>query len=134
MEPHSRSRIEYMVKAKSQFKSRSVANNVEIIIPGPPQLCYHHSESAHDFTASFCVVFWAVPIDVSSPSFKSSIGSVTYVPDQDAIVWTIKQVWFLFFILCNLRPIDRVVAQFNGSREYLMRAHFGLPSVEVRGK
>jgi AP-1 complex subunit mu len=85
VEPHSRSRIEYMVKAKSQFKSRSVANNVEIIIP--------------------------VPIDVSSPSFKSSIGSVTYVPDQDAIVWTIKQ--------------------FNGSREYLMRAHFGLPSVEV---
>jgi len=85
VEPHSRSRIEYMVKAKSQFKSRSVANNVEIIIP--------------------------VPIDVSSPSFKSSIGSVTYVPDQDAIIWTIKQ--------------------FNGSREYLMRAHFGLPSVEV---
>merc|ERR1719305_240340 len=75
VEPHSRSRIEYMVKAKSQFKSRSVANNVEIIIP--------------------------VPIDVSSPSFKSSIGSVTYVPDQDAIIWTIKQ--------------------FNGSREYLMR-------------
>merc|ERR1712032_210794 len=27
---HSRSRIEYMIKAKSQFKSRSVANNVEI--------------------------------------------------------------------------------------------------------
>ena len=85
VEPHSRSRIEYMIKAKSQFKSRSIANNVEIVIP--------------------------VPIDVDSPSFKSSIGSVTYVPDQDAIVWTIKQ--------------------FNGSREYLMRAHFGLPSVET---
>merc|ERR1719146_182815 len=27
------SRIEYMVKAKSQFKSRSIANNVEIFIP-----------------------------------------------------------------------------------------------------
>jgi len=85
VEPHSRSRIEYMIKAKSQFKSRSIANNVEIVIP--------------------------VPIDVDSPSFKSSIGTVTYVPDQDAIVWTIKQ--------------------FNGSREYLMRAHFGLPSVET---
>jgi hypothetical protein len=34
---------------------------------------------------------------------------VTYVPDKNAVVWTIKQ--------------------FNGSREYLMRAHFGLPSV-----
>ncbi|KAE8968851.1 AP-1 complex subunit mu-1 [Phytophthora fragariae] len=84
VEPHSRSRIEYMVKAKSQFKSRSIANTVEIVIPVPP--------------------------DVDSPSFKCSIGSVTYVPDRDAIVWSIKQ--------------------FNGSREYLMRAHFGLPSVD----
>lgn len=65
VEPHSHSRIEYMVKAKSQFKSRSIANNVEIIIP--------------------------VPSDVDSPSFKASIGTVTYYPDKDAIVWSIKQ-------------------------------------------
>merc|ERR1712230_211256 len=52
---HSRSRIEYMIKAKSQFKSRSVANNVEIHIP--------------------------VPSDVDSPSFKTSIGTVRYIPD-----------------------------------------------------
>lgn len=84
VEPHSRSRIEYMIKAKSQFKSRSIANNVEIIIP--------------------------VPNDVDSPSFKASIGTVTYVPDKDCIIWHIKQ--------------------FYGSREYLMRAHFGLPSTE----
>ena len=83
VEPHSHSRIEYMIKAKSQFKSRSVANSVDIIVP--------------------------VPHDVDSPSFKSSIGTVTYLPDRNAIVWTIKQ--------------------FNGAREYLMRAHFGLPSV-----
>jgi len=83
VESHSHSRIEYMIKAKSQFKSRSIANNVEIVIP--------------------------VPCDVDSPAFKSSIGQVTYVPDKNAVVWTIKQ--------------------FNGSREYLMRAHFGLPSV-----
>lgn len=83
VEPHSHSRIEYMVKAKSQFKSRSLANSVEIVIP--------------------------VPHDVDSPSFKSSIGSVSYLPDRNVIVWSIKQL--------------------NGSREYLMRAHFGLPSV-----
>jgi len=83
VEPHSHSRIEYMIKAKSQFKSRSVANSVDIIVP--------------------------VPHDVDSPSFKSSIGTVTYLPDRNAIVWSIKQ--------------------FNGAREYLMRAHFGLPSV-----
>jgi len=82
VEPHKSSRIEYMIKARSQFKSRSIANNVEIVIP--------------------------VPTDVDSPSFKASIGTVTYVPDKDAIVWSIKQ--------------------FYGAREYLMRAHFGLPS------
>ncbi|CAN0120882.1 unnamed protein product [Ascophyllum nodosum] len=85
VEPHSHSRIEYMIKAKSQFKSRSIANNVEIIIP--------------------------VPNDVDSPTFKASIGSVAYLPDQDAAVWSIKQ--------------------FNGSQEYLMRAHFGLPSISA---
>src|SRR3546814_19423199 len=61
VEPHSHSRIEYMVKAKSQFKSRSIANNVEIIIP--------------------------IPSDVDSPSFKASIGKVTYFPDQYPIEW-----------------------------------------------
>lgn len=85
VEPHKGSRIEYMVKTRSQFKSRSVANNVEIVIPVPP--------------------------DVDSPSFKSSVGNVTYLPDKDAIVWNIKQ--------------------FHGGREYLMRAHFGLPSISA---
>lgn len=130
VEPHSHSRIEYMIKvhvflggkiiwmdeagerlrrisslcnadplitfstikppshqAKSQFKSRSIANNVDIIIP--------------------------VPSDVDTPSFKASIGTVTYLPDKDAIVWGIKQ--------------------FHGQREYLMRAHFGLPSIAAEG-
>lgn len=80
-------RIEYMVKTKSQFKSRSIANGVEIRIPVPP--------------------------DVDSPQFKASIGTVTYVPDQDCIIWGIKQ--------------------FYGGREYLMRAHFGLPSIKATG-
>jgi AP-1 complex subunit mu len=83
VEPHSHSRIEYTIKAKSNFKRRSTANNVEIIIP--------------------------VPADADSPSFKTSIGKVEYVPDKDCIIWKIKQ--------------------FPGQKEFLMRAHFGLPSV-----
>lgn len=83
VEPHSHSRIEYMIKAKSQFKQRSTANNVEIVVPVPP--------------------------DADSPSFKTSIGTVKYAPERDAVVWSIKQ--------------------FHGGKEYLMRAHFGLPSV-----
>ena len=83
VEPHSHSRIEYQIKAKSNFKRRSTANNVEIIIPVPP--------------------------DADSPSFKTSIGKVEYVPEKNAIVWKIKQ--------------------FQGQKEFIMRAHFGLPSV-----
>lgn len=83
VEPHSHSRIEYMIKAKSNFKRRSTANNVEIEIP--------------------------VPADADSPAFKASTGSVRYVPDKDVIIWTIKQ--------------------FPGQKEFLMRAHFGLPSI-----
>jgi len=83
VEPHSHSRIEYMIKAKSQFKQRSTANNVEIVVP--------------------------VPADADSPTFKTSIGTVKYAPERDAIIWSIKQ--------------------FHGGKEYLMRAHFGLPSI-----
>jgi hypothetical protein len=74
-----------MIKTRSQFKARSVANNVEIIIPVPP--------------------------DVDSPSFKSAVGNVTYLPDKDAIVWNMKQL--------------------HGGREFIMRAHFGLPSISA---
>lgn len=64
IESHGRSRVEYLVKAKTQFKARSVANNVDILIP--------------------------VPHDVDSPAFKASVGTVTYVPDLDCIKWSIK--------------------------------------------
>jgi len=36
VEKHSRSRTEYLVKAKSQFKERSTATSVEIMLPLPP--------------------------------------------------------------------------------------------------
>jgi AP-1 complex subunit mu len=84
VEHHSRSRVEYMIKAKSHYKRRSTANDVEIKIP--------------------------VPSDAFAPKFKCSIGGVTYKPEINSIVWRIKQ--------------------FSGEREYLMRAHFGLPSVQ----
>lgn len=84
IEKHSHSRVEYMIKAKSQFKKRSTANNVEIIIP--------------------------VPEDADSPKFKTTIGSLKYAPEKNAIIWNIKS--------------------FQGGKEFLMRAHFGLPSVE----
>jgi len=83
VESHKGSRVEYMVKAKSNFKERSTANNVIIVIP--------------------------VPADADTPRFKVSIGNVVYAPERDAILWTIKQ--------------------FQGGKEYYMRAHFGLQSI-----
>ncbi|KAF8820103.1 mu1 adaptin [Cardiosporidium cionae] len=79
----SASRIEYMIKAKSQFKSKSVANSVEIHVPVPP--------------------------DVDSPSFKTYVGTIKYLPEKDTMVWYIKQ--------------------FQGQRDFVMNAEFGLPSV-----
>ncbi|XP_044138753.1 AP-1 complex subunit mu-2 isoform X1 [Bufo gargarizans] len=52
-----------------------------------------------------------VPSDADSPKFKTSVGNAKYVPERNVVVWTIKS--------------------FPGGKEYLMRAHFGLPSVET---
>jgi len=91
IERHAHSRVEYMIKARSQFKRRSTANHVEVVVP--------------------------VPADADSPKFKTSVGSVRYVPEKNVLIWSIKS--------------------FPGGKEYLMRAHFGLPSVvseETEGK
>lgn len=58
-------RVDYIVKARTQLKPRAVANNVKIFIPVLP--------------------------DVVSPSFKCSSGKVKYAPDKDAVVWSMKQ-------------------------------------------
>ena len=84
IEQHPGSRIEYMMKARSNFKRRSSANNVEIIVP--------------------------VPEDADSPKFKCNIGYVEYAPEKGAFVWKIKA--------------------FAGGKEFMCRAHFGLPSVK----
>uniref|UniRef100_A0A8C1DAU3 Adaptor related protein complex 1 subunit mu 3 n=1 Tax=Cyprinus carpio carpio TaxID=630221 RepID=A0A8C1DAU3_CYPCA len=70
--------------ARSQFKSRSTANNVSILVP--------------------------VPSDADSPKFKTTTGQAKWVPEKSAVEWNIKS--------------------FPGGKEFMMRAHFGLPSVE----
>jgi len=83
IESFSNTKIEFVVKARSQFKSRSYASNVEVIIP--------------------------VPSDSNTPFFKSTVGVVKYLPDIESMVWC--------------------VSTFPGSKEYLMKARFGLPSI-----
>uniref|UniRef100_A0A8C1G2D5 Adaptor related protein complex 1 subunit mu 3 n=1 Tax=Cyprinus carpio TaxID=7962 RepID=A0A8C1G2D5_CYPCA len=73
-----------VLQARSQFKSRSTANNVSILVP--------------------------VPSDADSPKFKTTTGQAKWVPEKSAVEWNIKS--------------------FPGGKEFMMRAHFGLPSVE----
>jgi len=65
VESHKGSRVEYLVKAKSNFKERSTANNVRILVPVPP--------------------------DADTPKFRASMGTATYAADLNAILWTVKQ-------------------------------------------
>jgi hypothetical protein len=60
-----------MIKAKSQFKRRSTANNVEIIIP--------------------------VPSDADTGRFKTTSGTVKYVPEKNSMVWSIKSFPVSFY-------------------------------------
>ena len=61
----SRANAARLIKARAQFKRRSTANNVEILVP--------------------------VPEDADSPRFRTNIGSVHYAPEKSAIIWKIKQ-------------------------------------------
>lgn len=54
----------HLSQARSQFKSRSTANNVSIMVP--------------------------VPSDADSPKFKTSTGSAKWVPEKSVVQWNIK--------------------------------------------
>jgi len=84
IEKYAHSRVEIMVKARSQFKRRSTANNVEIIVP--------------------------VPSDADTPKFRTTTGTCKWLPEKSAVSWQVKS--------------------FPGGKEFLMRASFGLPTVE----
>lgn len=64
VERHARSRVEYTVKARSQFKERSTATNVEIELP--------------------------VSSDATTPTVRTSMGSAVYAPEKEALLWKIK--------------------------------------------
>lgn len=64
-------------------------------------------------TANGVEIYVPVPDDASNPRFRAGVGSVVYAPDKSAFVWKIKQL--------------------AGAREFLMKAHFALPSVRSGG-
>jgi AP-1 complex subunit mu len=64
VERYEHSRVEYLIKAKSNFKKLSTANDVEIKVH--------------------------VPSDVDGPKFKSSSGSSKYIPQENCFIWRIS--------------------------------------------
>jgi len=66
VERHSATRVEYIVKARSQFKERSNATGVQITLP--------------------------VPADAIAPQVRCSTGSANYAPESSALVWKMKQM------------------------------------------
>ena len=84
VELRSFTKLEFHVKASSFFKSKCIATDVQIIIP--------------------------VPCDVFSPGFKLPNGVVNYIPEKDAMVWTISE--------------------FPGQTTMIMEANFSLPSIK----
>lgn len=84
IERYQHSRVEMLIRARAQYRQQSVAQNVQIRVPVPP--------------------------DVDSPKAQCTAGRMRYSPNENCLVWTIKQ--------------------FPGRKQFTLRAHFGLPSVE----
>lgn len=61
--------------------------------------------------ATDVVIIIPVPSDASSPRFSVVKGSVVWAPEDSAIIWSINSI--------------------KGGKEFTMKAHLGLPSVEA---
>lgn len=93
IERHSRSRIEFVIKARSQFKERRYVK------------WFLHHDSTWFYTVSEWSTYCAplsfstatnveiqipVPPDSTNPNVRTSMGSASYAPEHDALVWKIK--------------------------------------------
>eukprot|EP00899_Mesostigma_viride_P025333 jgi/Mesvir1/5985/Mv00738-RA.3 len=108
VERHSRSRVEYMVKTRSQFKERSTANNVEIILP--------------------------VPADATTPQVRASAGTATYAPEQEAMLWKIKAFpGGKEYVLRAKFSLPSVTAEESTDKRPPIRVKFEIPYFTVSG-
>jgi AP-1 complex subunit mu len=64
VEKHGTSRVEYMVKLRSQFKEKSTAQSVVVTLP--------------------------VSADATNPVIRTNAGTADYAPEQGALLWRIK--------------------------------------------
>ncbi|CAL5402519.1 unnamed protein product [Camellia sinensis] len=70
-------------------------------------LCFEIRDLAH--TATNVEIELPVPADATNPNVWTSLGSASYAPENDALIWKIKS--------------------FPGGKEYMLRAEYTLPSI-----
>jgi len=106
-ESHSRSRVEMLVKCKSQFKARSTAVNVEIAIP--------------------------VSSDAITPEFKTNTGKIVYAPERECLLWHIKNLpGAREFVLRARFGLPSVAAE-RGPEKRPITVRFEIPYFTVSG-
>ena len=105
----SETRIEYSVKAKTNFKNRSVANNVSIYIP--------------------------VPLDIQNATFKTTSGSVVYLSDREDLLWFIKRFegQYEFDMVCSFQVPTVRIDDPNKHLKRPIQVSFEIPYFTVSG-
>ena len=105
----SNTKIEYSVKAKSNYRNKSIAHNVEISIP--------------------------VPNDLKNPVFKTPNGIVNYVPDKDCVIWNIKDFTGQTEINLKLQFLVPTIRNDNSEKHMNkpISVKFEIPSLTVSG-
>ncbi|CAD7697980.1 unnamed protein product [Ostreobium quekettii] len=109
VERHSRSRTEYLVKARSQFKERSVATGVQILLP--------------------------LPQDATAPIVRTSQGTANYAPEKEALVWKIKSFpgGKEYLLRCKFSLPSVQAEEDAGGRMPPIRVQFEIPYYTVSG-
>ena len=105
----SETRIEYSVKAKTNFKNRIVANNVSIYIP--------------------------VPLDIQNATFKTTSGSVVYLSDREDLLWFIKRFegQYEFDMVCSFQVPTVRIDDPNKHLKRPIQVSFEIPYFTVSG-
>eukprot|EP01122_Echinamoeba_exundans_P007928 TRINITY_DN2531_c0_g1_i2.p1 TRINITY_DN2531_c0_g1~~TRINITY_DN2531_c0_g1_i2.p1 ORF type:complete len:448 (+),score=99.91 TRINITY_DN2531_c0_g1_i2:50-1393(+) len=109
---HDRSRIEYLIKIKAQFKKSAHATDVSVTVP--------------------------VPADASSPKLACNHGTVKYTPEKDAFEWSIAQLNGGTEILVRAHfALPSISSSEDDTAEKSMKrpisCHFSLPQHTVSG-
>lgn len=103
VERHSRSRVEILVKARSQFKERRYSilsycicfSGQLLLLQVLNRLIFkilftNGKMIELNSTATNVEIELPVSSDASNPDVRTSMGSASYVPEDEALIWKIR--------------------------------------------